>query len=292
MRLAAEVAGKTDVGCVRTNNEDNFGYDLRLGIFVVCDGMGGQAAGEVASKLGVDTLLSYFRNGQPPAENPETVTTHTYDDLSSRGQALASAVSLANKTIYQAGQQQAAQAGMGSTVVAALVDGNALSIANVGDSRIYLIRQGVIQQLTQDHSLVMEQVRRGIITREQAEHSEVQNIILKALGSEETVDPDVEDLVVVPGDILLMNSDGLTKYVRDEEILKFVTAAPSLEQACEALIQAAKDRGGDDNITCLLVKIVEQRWYQGIFQSRSSVATSSTEEIAKKGPSRQETCIM
>ena len=285
MRLAVEVAGKTDVGCVRTNNEDNFGYDLRLGIFVVCDGMGGQAAGEVASKLGVDTLLAYFRNGQPPAENPETVTTHTHDDLSSRGQALASAVSLANKTIYQAGQQQAAQAGMGSTVVAALVDGNALSIANVGDSRIYLIRQGVIQQLTQDHSLVMEQVRRGIITREQAEHSEVQNIILKALGSEETVDPDVEDLVVVPGDILLMNSDGLTKYVRDEEILKLVTAAPSLELACDALIQAAKDRGGDDNITCLLVKIVEQRWYQGIFQSRSSVATSSTEEIAKKGPS-------
>lgn len=274
MRLTVEVAGKTDVGCVRTNNEDNFGYDLSHGIFVVCDGMGGQAAGEVASKLGVDTLLSYFRNGQPSAETPQTMPAQ--DGLSSRGKALAGAIGLANQTIYQAGQQQAAQAGMGSTVVAALVDGNALSIANVGDSRIYLIRQDVIQQLTQDHSLVMEQVRRGIITREQAEHSEVQNIILKALGSEETVDPDVEDLVVVADDILLMNSDGLTKYVRDEEILKLVTAAPSLEQACDALIQAAKDRGGDDNITCLLVKIVEQRWYQGIFNMRSHAAASST----------------
>ena len=274
MRLAVEVAGKTDVGCVRTNNEDNFGYDLRHGIFVVCDGMGGQAAGEVASKLGVDTLLAYFRNGQPAAETPQTITTQ--DGLSGRGRALASAVSLANKTIYEAGQQQPAQTGMGSTVVAALVDDNALSIANVGDSRIYLIRQGVIQQLTQDHSLVMEQVRRGIITREQAEHSEVQNIILKALGSEETVDPDVEDLVVVEGDVLLMNSDGLTKYVRDEEILKLVTASPSLEQACDSLIQAAKDRGGDDNITCLLLKIVELRWYRSIFQGRSSVASSTS----------------
>lgn len=264
MPLAVEVAGKSDVGCVRTNNEDNFGYDLRHGIFVVCDGMGGQAAGEVASKLGVDTLLSYFRNGsasgtyQQIGPAPGTV--------SERGKALASAIRLANRTIYDKGQQQEAQAGMGSTLVAALVHGNALSIGNVGDSRIYLIRQGVIQQLTDDHSLVMEQVRRGYITREQAERSEIQNIILKALGSEQTVDPDIEDLIVLPGDILLMSSDGLTKYVRDEELLQFITAAPSLEEACDALIQAAKGRGGDDNITCLLLKIVELPWYKEIFQ--------------------------
>ncbi len=263
MPLAVEVAGKSDVGCVRSNNEDNFGYDLRYGIFIVCDGMGGQAAGEVASKMAVDALLSYFRNGDSGSKHPQMG--EGVEGVSEAGKALASAVWLANQTIYQTGQQQAAQAGMGSTLVAALVKGNALSIANVGDSRIYLLRQGVIQQLTQDHSLVMEQVRRGYITREQAEHSEIQNIILKALGSEETVEPDVEDLVVVSGDILVMASDGLTKYVRDEEILRLVSASPSLDEACDKLIQAAKDQGGDDNITCLLLKIVQRPWYKDIF---------------------------
>lgn len=262
MPLAVEVAGKSDVGCVRTNNEDNFGYDLRYGLFVVCDGMGGQAAGEVASKLGVDTLLSYFRNGGPTGQQVAA----SLEGASDEGKALASAIRQANRTIFQKGQEQAAHAGMGSTMVAAVVKGNALTIANVGDSRIYLIRRGAIQQLTQDHSLVMEQVRRGYITLEQAERSEIQNIILKALGSEETVDPDLEDLVVVAGDILLMSSDGLTKYIRDEELLQLVSAAPSLEQACEKLIQAAKSKGGDDNITCLLVKIVERPWYKNMFE--------------------------
>ena len=176
MPLAVEVAGKTDVGCVRTNNEDNFGFDSRYGIFVVCDGMGGQAAGEVASKMGVDILLDYFRNRPPDAAKP--LNGH---NGSSGIQNLANAIQLANKTIFEAGQASNGRNGMGSTIVAALVRGNSLAIANVGDSRIYLVRQGTIQQLTQDHSLVMEQVRRGYITLEQAQQSEMQNIILRAL---------------------------------------------------------------------------------------------------------------
>ena len=258
MSLAVEVAAKSDVGCVRSNNEDNFGYDLEAGIFVVCDGMGGQAAGEVASKLGVDVLLNYFRQAAASGEYPAVGA--PVDGISHEGAALASAIRLANQTIYETGQQKESSAGMGSTIVAALMKGNALAIANVGDSRIYL------QQLTQDHSLVMEQVRRGYLTREQAEQSDMQNIILKALGSEETVEPDVEDLVVVPGDILLLCSDGLTKYVRDGEILRLVTSAANLEQSCDSLIQTAKDSGGDDNITCLLLKVLERPWYKAIFQ--------------------------
>lgn len=263
MTLAIEVAGKSDVGCVRTNNEDNFGYDLRYGIFVVCDGMGGQAAGEVASKLGVDVLLTYFRHAAEAGEYQQVGALQ--DGLSRDALALASAIRLANHTIYETGQKQTASAGMGSTVVAALIKGNALAIANVGDSRIYLIRQGVIQQLTQDHSLVMEQVRRGYLTLEQAARSEMQNIILKALGSEENVDPDVEDLVLLSGDILLMCSDGLTKYLRDPEILQSVSASATLDEACNALIQTAKQRGGDDNVTCLLLRIVERPWYKKWF---------------------------
>jgi serine/threonine protein phosphatase PrpC len=265
MALALEVAGKTDVGCVRANNEDNFGYDSRYGIFVVCDGMGGQAAGEVASKMGVDVLLDYFRNeasvAEPHASNGHENGTHS---TSGGARSLADAIQLANSKIFQAGQAQQARHGMGSTIVAALVRGNSLAIGHVGDSRIYLVRQGAIQQLTQDHSLVMEQVRRGYITLEQAQKSEMQNIILRALGSEEAVEADVEDLVAVPGDLLLMASDGLTRHVQDEEILKIVQEPGDLEQRCSGLVQLAKDRGGDDNITCLLVRIVSRPWYHSI----------------------------
>ena len=260
MALAVEVAGKTDVGCVRANNEDNFGYDSRYGIFVVCDGMGGQAAGEVASKMGVDILLDYFRNESSAAESNIT----NGQAGSSGARSLASAIQLANRTIYKAGQEQNGRSGMGSTIVAALVRGNSLAIGHVGDSRIYLVRQGSIQQLTQDHSLVMEQVRRGYITLEQAQKSEMQNIILRALGSEEAVEADIEDLVAMPGDLLLMTSDGLTRHVPDEEILEIVQRPENLEQLCTSLVQTAKDRGGDDNITCLLVRMVDLPWYQSV----------------------------
>jgi protein phosphatase len=158
---------------------------------------------------------------------------------------------------------------MGSTVVAALLRGHSLAIANVGDSRIYLIRQGQIEQLTEDHSLVMEQVRLGYITREQAETSELQNVILRALGSEAEVQPDVEDLVAVNGDLILLTSDGLTRHVRDQEILDIVTQSTTLQAACANLIKTAKDRGGDDNVTCLLVRMVEMPWYKRIFHAFS-----------------------
>jgi serine/threonine protein phosphatase PrpC len=260
MALALEVAGKTDLGCVRANNEDNFGYDSRYGIFVVCDGMGGQAAGEVASKMGVDIMLDYFRHEAPAPES------RPLNGKTAGATSLASAIQLANRTIFRAGQEENGRNGMGSTIVAALVRGNSLAIGHVGDSRIYLVRQGAIQQLTQDHSLVMEQVRRGFITLEQAQKSEMQNIILRALGSEEAVEADIEDLVAVPGDVLLMTSDGLTRHVQDEEILEIVQGSSDLNLACGLLVRTARDRGGDDNITCLLVRIVRRTWYQSVLK--------------------------
>ncbi|MGH9564478.1 MAG: Stp1/IreP family PP2C-type Ser/Thr phosphatase [Candidatus Angelobacter sp.] len=260
MTFAIEVAGQTDVGCVRTNNEDNFGYDARCGIFVVCDGMGGQAAGEVASKMAVDALLEYFRDpaNMPSLSNGRLITS------GGEAKSLATAINRANHAIHAAGNGQLGRSGMGSTIVAALVRGHSLAIAHVGDSRIYLVRHGAIQQLTQDHSLVMEQVRLGYITREQAERSELQNVILRALGPEADVEADVEDRMALPGDLLLMTSDGLTRHVTEDEILNIVTACGSLERACAALVRAAKDRGGDDNITCLLLRIVERPWYKNL----------------------------
>src|SRR5947209_16921277 len=159
MTLAVDVAGKTDVGCVRANNEDNFGYDARYGIFVVCDGMGGQAAGEVASKIGVDVLLNYFREAAQSGDYPQVGT--AFEGVSAQGQALASAIQLANHTIHEASQRNAGTAGMGYTLVAALVQDNAPCIAHVGDSRIDLLPQGTMLKLTQDQSLVLAQLRRA-----------------------------------------------------------------------------------------------------------------------------------
>jgi protein phosphatase len=151
---------------------------------------------------------------------------------------------------------------MGSTIVAVVAEENFLSIGHVGDSRIYLIRQGEIRQLTEDHSLVMEQVRRGLITREQAEKSEMQNIIIRALGSDNTVEVDLDDLIALPGDIFVLCSDGLSKHVKDEWMLGIVLEAPTIDQAVQDLIDAAKAHGGDDNITCVMLRVVERPWYK------------------------------
>src|SRR5512142_62618 len=213
MSLTVEVAGKTDVGCVRSNNEDNFGWDRRYGIYTVCDGMGGQAAGEIASKMAVDTVLTYFR--QAAATNTYPTFGKVVEGVSEGAAALASAIHLANQEIHEAATAHAAQAGMGSTITAVLVKDKFFSIAHVGDSRIYLLRPhaDLIQQLTNDHSLVMEQVRRGLLTMEEAQRSEMQNIIIRALGPDETVQADLDDLLALPGDMLLLTSDGLTRHV-------------------------------------------------------------------------------
>ncbi len=269
MTFSVQVAGKSDIGCVRSNNEDNYGYDWRYGIYVVCDGMGGQAAGEVASKLAVDTILKFFRETSNNGKYP--VVGRVFEGVSPRAGALASAIQLANSAINEAAATNSSQSGMGSTITAVLVEKEAklYSIAHVGDSRIYLLRpeQDVIQQLTADHSLVMEQVRRGLITIEEAQKSEMQNIIIRALGSEETVEPDLDDRVAESGDLLLLCSDGLTRYVSDPDLLAQIKASPNLTQACDSLIQIAREAGGADNITCLLLRFMERPWFMNIFST-------------------------
>jgi PPM family protein phosphatase len=264
MSLTVEVAGKSDVGCVRQNNEDNFGYDSRYGIYVVCDGMGGQAAGEVASKLAVDTVLTYFReaakNDSFPGADATTV------NLSPRANALDGAIQLANTAIFEAAQHHASQSGMGSTIVGVYVEENFFAIGHAGDSRIYLVRQGEIQQLTKDHSLVMEQVRRGLLTLEEAQHSEMQNIIIRALGPEQKVQPDLDDMMAMPGDVLLLCCDGLIRHVSDDQILDIVKGTIDLGLTADRLVEAARDGGGSDNITVLLLRFQELPWYKKIFR--------------------------
>jgi serine/threonine protein phosphatase PrpC len=264
MSLSVEVAGKSDVGCVRQNNEDNFGYDSRYGIYVVCDGMGGQAAGEVASKMAVDAVLTYFREASRNGSFPQVGT--PMEGASERANALGSAIQLANAAIYEAAAQHAAHSGMGSTIVGVLVDKGFYSIGHAGDSRIYRVREGAIEQLTRDHSLVMEQVRRGLLTLEEAQHSEMQNIIIRALGPEEKVQPDLDDQMAQPGDVLLLCSDGLIRHVPDDSILEVVQGTISLQLMADRLIEAARDGGGSDNITVLLLRFEEMSWFTKFFR--------------------------
>jgi serine/threonine protein phosphatase PrpC len=271
MSLVIQAAGSTDIGLVRKNNEDNFGYDLRHGIFVVCDGMGGQQAGELASKIAVDTVLEYFR--QDPSAAP--VGGARFEGVSPRAVSLASAVQLANQAIHESGARDLNHAGMGSTIVAVAVEGNLFSIANVGDSRIYLIRNNDVVQLTNDHSLVMEQVRRGLMTLEEAEQSKMQNVIVRALGTDDSVEPDLADHEFNSDDVLLLCSDGMSRYVKNEKMAEAVNQE-SLEQACSNLIEAAKAGGSDDNITCLLIRAAHPSWKDRIFGRLPGQAAQKT----------------
>src|SRR5579864_355601 len=255
MSFVIQAAGSTDIGLVRKNNEDNFGYDLRHGIFVVCDGMGGQQAGELASKIAVDTILEYYGHEQSTTDagGPR------FEGVSQRAANLATAIQLANQAIHEAGARDIHVQGMGSTIVAVAAEGNLFSIANVGDSRIYLIRKNEVVQLTNDHSLVMEQVRRGLMTLEEAEQSKMQNVIVRALGTDDTVEPDLADHEFNPDDVLLLCSDGMSRYAKTGKMAEAVSQ-DSLEKACADLIEAAKGGGSDDNITCLLIRALHPSW--------------------------------
>ena len=251
--LQIAVGARSDTGLVRQNNEDQFALDISLNLFVLCDGMGGQAAGEVASKLGAETILEHCRQAaQDPALEVFGGATSEFSEMTNR---LASGIRLSNKAIHEAADQSPTTNGMGSTVVAACLTGNVLSIAHVGDSRIYLFREGELRQLTQDHSLVMEQVRRGLLSPEEAEQSELANVIMRALGAEPTVEIDLDEHWLNEGDRVLLCSDGLTRMVPDAEIASALTEPFTAQQACERLVELANEHGGEDNITVILVHL-------------------------------------
>ena len=268
MKTVIQAAAKTDIGVVRISNEDNFGYDVRAGIFVVCDGMGGHAAGEKASRIAVMTVLHHFckrRHNEDPR-----VFGRGIHEVSQRANDLANAIRLANQAIRDSSSSNPQWEGMGSTIVAVRCEGNQFSIGHVGDSRAYIIRDRFVHQLTTDHSLVMEKVRRGLMTMEEAEHSKSQNIIMRALGVEEGVEPDLEDHEFTNGDVLLLCSDGLSRYVSVGSIVGVLSWAKNLEASCDELIALAKRGGSDDNITCMLLRANEYSWHERLMDRLGS----------------------
>lgn len=251
MQIAS--GGATDVGMVRTNNEDCFRIVPSLHLYVLADGMGGEAHGEVASSLAVETVVKHCLEG---TENPATpLLGEARTGLSRQGCRLASALYLANQRVFQSAEQHPEQRGMGATLTAAWIDELNLNIGHVGDSRVYLLRTGVLQQLTSDHSLVAEQVRRGILTASEAESSTMQNVLLRALGTQPEVEVDIEQVGLFPNDVLLLCSDGLTRMVTEPEIAGALQSEPDPERAAEKLIKLANESGGVDNITAVVVSL-------------------------------------
>ena len=247
------VGAKTDVGLKRSHNEDTFCADPRLGLFVVCDGMGGCNAGEVASQLALEMIQKHIAEA---SENPDLPMVGPYDPRYSAGtNRLASAARLANETVYRSGQSWVDYEGMGTTVVSALLNEGVMSIAHVGDSRLYLVRGGDLIPVTRDHSLVAEQVRRGLLTEEEAERSAQRNIITRALGTSETVEVTLNEVNLIQGDALLLCSDGLTRGVTSSQILAAILAAPDPQTASQHLVALANKAGGEDNTTVIVIMI-------------------------------------
>lgn len=252
MKLTTDAAALTDVGIVRHNNEDNYAYDTDTGVYVLCDGMGGQAAGEVASSLAIQTVMSYFTEGERTSHFPKVGETPA--GLSDSAVAVVSAIRLADQAVREASAANQGHAGMGCTIVVARVHNDGVTIGHVGDSRAYLLREGEVRPLTIDHSLVMEQVRRGYITAEQAEHSSMQNILLRALGAEHG-EPDVQEVPVEQGDLFVLLCDGVYKVLSREELKSALQSSEDLEQVAHALVEAAKAHNSDDNLTCVLFRV-------------------------------------
>ncbi len=225
-----DVGARTSVGRVRENNEDAYLVSEPDGLFVVSDGMGGEAHGEVAAALTVKAIAEHCKAAV--TDPTTTLIGAEVPEVSPRANRLASAVRAANLAIYHAGLENPEQRGMGATVVAAWIDGADLSVAHVGDSRIYMLHGGELRQITADHSLVAEQVRNGLLTPAQAAVSSFQNVLTRALGPREEAKVDAADHKIEAGDVLLLCSDGVTRMVTDAEITVKLSS-PTAQQAAD-----------------------------------------------------------
>jgi len=240
------VGKHTDAGRLRDHNEDSYGIFVptdpvqlkQLGsLFAVADGMGGHAAGEIASKAALDSLIEvYFATPEP-----------------SRSDALRKATHAANERVVAEAAKMPERRGMGTTLVAAVIHGDQMVVANVGDCRLYLLRRGVLSQMTKDHSFVAEQVRAGLITEEEARNHPRRNIISRALGTPEA-EPDISEIPIQANDVIIMCSDGLHGVVNNEEIAK-VGQNPDPTAAARNLVDLANTNGGPDNITVLVIRV-------------------------------------
>ena len=250
-----EVAGETNVGRKRNHNEDNFAIMAEFGLFLVADGMGGHASGEVASKMAVDAMHEFFTQ---TADDPERTWPYKMDRTKGYEEnRLITGVKLANLRIYETAQRESRKRGMGTTFVSLFTANDGVYVAHVGDSRVYRVRDGKIEALTEDHSLLNDYIKMKRLSAEEIASFPHKNVIVRALGMKDTVKVDTRFEIPQLGDTYLLCSDGLSGPVSDQEMLDIVVQYPDLKLASSKLIEKANEHGGPDNVTCVLV-----RWTQ------------------------------
>jgi len=257
MRLKGKFrcVGASDTGRVREHNEDTIGTDADIGLVVLADGMGGYKAGEVASGIAVRTVMTLVKDA---VDREDLSLRDEESGLSRPGILLRDAIQRANKVIYQTAKTQAHCEGMGTTVVAGLFFDDKLTIAHVGDSRLYRCRDGKLEQVTQDHSLLQELVARGFYTPEEAQRAAAKNYVTRALGVEPTVDVEVAEVPALKDDVYVLCSDGLSDMVEDDDIqLTINTFGANLETVAKQLVLLSNDNGGRDNISVVLVRVLD-----------------------------------
>jgi protein phosphatase len=251
-----EIATCSDPGMVRSHNEDSIAADPVNGLVVLADGMGGYNAGEVASGMATTVIVNEIRQILASAK-PYDVDSRTSEEIAAR--LVREQVLKANTSIYQAAQSQPQYAGMGTTLIVCLFYDNRMLVAHLGDSRLYLLRDGNFSQVTRDHSLLQEQIDSGIITPEQAKRAQHKNLVTRALGIDPIVEPEIHEYAAKAGDIYLLCSDGLCDMVDDEDIgMTLQTLGGNLKLAAQQLVQMANDNGGRDNVSVILVRVLRE----------------------------------
>jgi len=251
-----EIASSTDPGMVRSHNEDSVAADTANGLVVLADGMGGYNAGEVASGMATTVIITEMQQSLQKVQ-PHEIDAKTNQQVAAR--LVREQVMKANTSIYQAAQSQPQYAGMGTTLVVCLFYDNKVLVAHLGDSRLYLLRDGKFKQVTRDHSLLQEQIDSGLITPEQAKNAQHKNLVTKALGIDPSVEPEIHEYPARTGDIYLLCSDGLCDMVDDEDIgMAVQTFGNNLKMAASHLVQMANDNGGRDNVSVILVRVLRE----------------------------------
>jgi protein phosphatase len=252
VELPMDIGTRTDAGRVRLNNEDSLLVAPEMGLFVLSDGMGGLACGEVASRLTVETLLAHCREAD--ADPTLALTGKRVEGVNETSNRLASGIQLANRIVYRAAQENGNRQGMGATVVAVRCANERLNIAHVGDSRAYRLRNACLERLTQDHSFAAEQVRLGQINEDEANIGGLRNILTRAVGVEQELEVDISEELMMDGDTILMCSDGLTHEVSDKQIANILRDAKNAQEAATQLVDLANHAGGGDNITTIVIR--------------------------------------
>ncbi len=251
MMLRFRACGLSDVGMSRSHNEDCFAIDPQHQLYVVADGMGGHSHGEIASRIAVDTIRDFVRQ---PVDPDQTWPANQDGRHRRMSGTLVAAIRLAHDKVLGAIRDNATLHGMGTTVASVMALDGMASVAHVGDSRVYRLREGRLELLTQDHTWVNEQVVAGFLSEEQARVHPLKNVVTRALGGDNEVEVDVREVELKAGDLFLLCSDGLTTMMPDARILENLTASNGLEEACRRLVQEANAAGGLDNVTIVLLQ--------------------------------------